>query len=201
MIAALSASGGGWEISVRIRLFIAALLVIWSTFAAAQEVYESKDKAGRPVFSDQPTPGAQPMDLPPPNVIEVPPTPSQQAPPTTAAQKPSYTSFTITSPANGDTIHTNTGAFDVGVAIAPALQADQGDVIRAMLDGNLLRRSYTSANFHVTEAVWQGAANPDNVEHTLQLAIFDATGAPVIESAPIRFYAHRATAARRPATR
>ena len=179
-------------------LFTAAFLLMWSTFAAAQgTVYESKDQAGRPVFSDQPSPGAQPRDLPPPNVIEVSPTQPTQAAPEATAQRSSYTSLTITSPAHQDTVHTNTGEFDVGAEVTPGLQAAQGDVIRAKLDGNLLPRDYTSTIFRVTEAEWLSSADPDNVEHTLQLAVVDADGTSLIESAPIKFYALRATATQR----
>jgi len=39
-----------------------------------------------------------------------------------------------------------------------------------------------------------GAA--ENVEHTLQAAIIDSTGAVLIEAAPVKFFAHRATVRR-----
>jgi len=127
-------------------------------------------------------------------VIEVAPTRPQEAAPTAPAS--GYTSLVITSPGHNGTIHSNTGAFEVGAEVRPALRAAQGDVMRARLDGIPLAQSYASANFRVTEADWRAAANPDNVEHTLQVAVVDGSGTVLIESAPIRFYAHRATVRR-----
>jgi hypothetical protein len=180
------------------RPLIAALLAIGCTIAAAQgPVYESKDKAG-PVFSDQPSPGARPIDLPPPNVIEVPRTPQQPSAPAAAAKAaaPAYTSLAIAAPRNQDTIHSNTGEFDVSVTTVPALRAAAGDTIRVRLDGNLLPQSYRSPRLRVTAADWQGAARGDDGEHTLQVTIVDKAGAALIESAAVSFQVRRATAHR-----
>ena len=177
--------------AMRTRPIIALLLATGCTLAAAQgPVYESKDKAG-PVFSDRPSPGAKAIDLPPPNVIDVPqPAPRGPAP---QADAPAYTSLAISVPKNQGTIHSNTGAFNVRVRTGPALRKAAGDRITVKLDGNLLPQNYQSASFRMTEADWQRAARPDNVGHTLQVAIVDKAGAVLIESAPITFYAHRAT--------
>ncbi|HAY27510.1 MAG TPA: hypothetical protein DCY47_08430, partial [Candidatus Accumulibacter sp.] len=52
------------------RHFLLAGLLI-ATLAAAQPVYESRDRAG-PVFSDMPSPGAREVPLPPVNVMDSP---------------------------------------------------------------------------------------------------------------------------------
>ena len=177
------------------RALIAVLLAMGCTIAAAQgPVYESKDKAG-PVFSDQPSPGARPIDLPPPNVIDVPRTPQQQSAPAGAAKAaaPAYTSLAITAPKNQDTIHSNTGEFAVSVTTVPALRTTAGDTIRVRLDGNLLPQSYRSTTLQVTAADWQGAAGANDGEHTLQVTIVDKAGAALIQSAPVNFYVRRAT--------
>ena len=67
-------------------------------------MYESKDKAGQ-VFSNTPSPGAQPVDLPPASVIDT-PTPVQQH---YQLAESGYTSVAILSPQDQDTLHTNTG--------------------------------------------------------------------------------------------
>ena len=173
------------------RLLVAIPLAITTALAAAQStIYETKDKAG-PVFSDQPSPGATRVDLPPPNVIQTDPARPQQP---ASATGPYYTALAISSPENGGTIHSNTGAFDIGVRLEPGLRAASGDRIQAKLNGKVLTRSYSSPKVGITEADWQGAGSPDNnYEHTLQLAIVDATGAVLIESTPVKFYLRRAT--------
>lgn len=142
------------------------------------------------MFSDQPSPGARPIDLPPPNVIQVPRTAPEQAAPAVPTPPP-YSSLLISSPQNEGTIHTNTGAFEVSVLAAPGLRTAAGDRIRVKLDGNLLAASYGSTDFQLTETDWQEVATA-STEHTLQVAIVDRTGAVLVESAPINFYAHRA---------
>jgi len=161
---------------------------------AAQTIYESKDKAGNPVFSDQKAPGGKAVDLPPPNVVQSPPLP-KQAPAPAAAPAP-YTSLAIASLDNEGTIHTNTGEFDIRAKSVPALRSAAGDRIRVKLDGNLLPTTYASRWVKISADAWQAAAG-ENTQHTLQIAIVDSTGATLIESAPVTFYAHRATVRRR----
>jgi len=166
------------------------LAAAWCATCAAQgTVYESKDKAG-PVFSDQPSPGAKPVDLPPPNVVGPQRTPKAQPAPVAAA--PKYSSLAIASPADEGTIHTNTGEFDLRVRSVPALRAKAGDRYRVTLDGNPLAKAYGSSKIRISEADWQAAAGSDT-KHMLQVAVVGPAGATLIQSAPISFYAHRAT--------
>lgn len=175
------------------RLIAAALAAALCTLATAQTVYESKDKSGATVYSDSPSPGAKPMDLPPPNVIQTPPLPKQA--PASAAPAPAYTSLAVVAPEDGGTIHSNTGAFDVTLKVSPALRVNSGDRIRLKLDGNLLPTDYLSRKISVTEADWQAAAT-NSLEHTLQAAVVDKAGNTRIESEPVSFYIHRATVRR-----
>ena len=87
-------------------------------------------------------------------------------------------------------MHTNTGAFDVKVAVQPALNA--GDVFVVALDGTALPGRYTSGDIAVTEQDFQSAAT-DNVQHQLQVAVVDAGGNVLITAGPVSFYVHRAT--------
>jgi hypothetical protein len=179
---------------VVLRLLTIAFFILWCALSVAQgTIYESQGEAG-PVFSDQPSPDAKPIDPPPPNVIEVTPSAPQDSAAATAA--PTYTSLVISSPAQDSTVYTNTGAFNVRAQVEPDLRSAAGDEIQVRLDGNTLASSYGSTNLHISEANWEGAASSDDVEHTLQLAIVDETGAVLIESDPVTFYAHRATASR-----
>lgn len=176
---------------MRGRIFLPALLAATvSAPCIAQTVYESKDKSGATVFSDRPAPGAKPMDLPPPNVVQTPAV-SKRVPAPAAAATP-YTSLSIASLDNEGTVHTNTGEFDIRARSTPALRAAAGDRIRVKLDGNLLATAYASRWVKISAEDWQAAASSD-AKHTLQVAIVDRAGATLIESAPVTFYAHRAT--------
>lgn len=165
------------------RWILAAALAACATAPLAQTVYESKDKAG-PVFSDKPSAGAVPVDVPPPNVAS-PPMARPAAPPASSAA-PAYRRLVITRPAEQDMIHSNTGEFGVSANLSPPLRPK--DRVRVLLDGNLVPTVFRSTNLRLSSADWQSAALGSNGEHTLQLAVVDADGKPWIESAPVRFY-------------
>jgi hypothetical protein len=158
--------------------------------AAQAPVFESESK-GVPSFSDQPSPGAVVIQLPPPNVIQ---SGSPQAAPSDAPAPapPPYRSLMITAPANMGTIHSNTGAIDITASAAPALRAAAGDRFRVTLDGNLLAHGFRSNPIHLSSADWSAAA-ADDASHTLVVAVVDRYGQMLIESAPVQFYVHRAT--------
>ena len=158
---------------------------LFSAFAYAQTVYESKDKQG-PVFSETPSPGAQPIDLPPVNVIDI-GNPNVGQKQQQAA--PDYTTFTILSPQNQGTVHTNTGAFPVKLALAPALQS--GNAIQVSLDGTTLPKLRKSLRFKINSSEWQSAAQ-NNPLHEIQVAVIDGAGNTLIISGPVKFYVDRA---------
>lgn len=163
----------------------------------AQPVYETQGKDG-PVFSDLPSqgkdlpsPGATELTLPPINVSSPPPAaPTVQAAP--AAAIAPYRSLSISQPENGGTIHTNTGQFTLQVVADPELRTGQGDVLVVSLDGHPLPTARTTAQFDISPSEWQMAAG-DSVQHQLQVSVVNSAGTVLITSAPVSFYAHRAT--------
>lgn len=160
------------------------LICLLPAVALAQTVYESEDKEG-PVFSDTPSPGAQPVDLPPANVIDNPTPVQQQSQPAASG----YTSVVILSPQAQGTVHSNTGEFQVSLALTPALQGD--NAISISLDGTTLPTLRYSLQFNITPDEWQSAAK-DNVLHELEVAVLDGSGNPLITANPVQFYVHRA---------
>ena len=168
------------------RKVLPLLICLLPIAALAQTVYESKDNEG-PVFSDTPTPGAQPIDLPPPNVIDTGSPPQQQAGSQPAA--PAYTAFTLLSPENGGTIHTNPGQFQISLALTPSLQG--GNAISISLDGTQLPTLRYSLQFDITQEEWESAAAA-NVQHMLQASVRDRSGNTLIAATPVQFYVHRA---------
>lgn len=172
------------------RIALSLLLGLLPALAAAQVIYESKDAEGRPVYSDVPSPGATPMDLPPPNVIETDrPAPQPQRAQPAAPPSPPYTNIAILSPADEDTVHTNTGEFEVQIALVPDLR--QGDTITVALDGTMLPTPHGSVRFSITSEEWESAAQ-EAVNHTLQATVMDAGGNALLSSSSIQFYVHRA---------
>jgi hypothetical protein len=141
----------------------------------------------------EPPPVTTEVTLPPPNVIDTTQPPAQPSP---QGVPTGYSQLAILFPAEQGTLHTNTGAFDVKVAVQPALNA--GDVFVVALDGTALPGRYSSADIAVTEQDFESAAT-DNVQHQLQVAVVDASGNVLITAGPVNFYVHRATVRRRSA--
>ena len=175
------------------RVLLAGLIALSPALAMAQEVYQTHDKAG-PVYSDQPAPGAKAVELAPLNTFAAPPVllPTPTTKPQAAAPIP-YERLTITDPENEGSVHTNTGDFDVQWQAVPPLDTQRGDAIIVKLDGTPLPQSFSAVPLHIGAADWQRVFS-ENVEHRLQLLIVNADGAVLIESAPVKFYMHHATA-------
>ena len=175
------------------KVLLAGFIALSPALAVAQEVYQTHDKAG-PVYSDQPAPGAKAVELAPLNTFASPPVllPAPVAKPQAAAPIP-YERLAITDPEDEGSVHTNTGDFDVQWQAVPPLDTQRGDAIIVKLDGTPLPQSFTAVPLHIGAADWQRIFS-ESVEHRLQLLIVNAEGAVLIESAPVRFYMHHATA-------
>jgi hypothetical protein len=178
----------GKRLSGRCQLGVLLGLLAWllPALACADAMYECHDKDG-PVFSDTPCPGAERINLPSPNVIDT-DSPAQQA--VSQPSAPAYTAFIILSPENEGTDHTNTGRFQVSLALTPALQ--DGNAISISLDGTQLPTLRYSLQFDVTPEEWASAAAV-NAQHLLAAAVVDSSGNPLITANPVQFYVHRAT--------
>lgn len=173
------------------RIILSVLLGFWPALAMTQQtIYESEGTAG-PVFSDRPASGAKTIPLPPLNVIDAPPVPKPAAQESVAAPV-SYSQLAIVSPGDEDTIHTNTGDFDVKLQVEPSLDPAGGDVIVVKLDGKPLPQRFSTAAFHIGESDWSRPFT-ESVEHSLQVAITNGDGGVLIESVPVKFFMHHAT--------
>lgn len=165
------------------KLIIAAVLLLpLQVFA---EVYKWRDDAGRWHYSDQPRPGAAPVDLPPVQVYQPPPIPPQQ--PATAQPQPakepalSYARAEIVSPAAEETIRNAPGEVVVIVALEPSLRPEH--TVRLLVDGKVAAEPVNSTAFTLV--------NVDRGAHTLVAEVLDASGQVIIRTAPQTFYVHR----------
>jgi len=167
------------------RIAFLLLLSVLPLMGRAQ-IYQCPGQDG-PIFSDTACPGGRSLDLGPPNVIDsgtTPPQPSAGEPPPPSL----YTAFSILTPQNEETIHSNTGEFSVSLGLTPGLQG--GNAISVSLDGTQLPTLRYSLQFDVTQAEWESAAAA-NVQHTLAASVVDRGGATLITASPVQFYVHR----------
>ncbi len=177
----------------------------------AQTVYESKGPNG-PVFSNQPSPGAKVLVLPPLNVMEAPPAPppsppaASAAPPASAASSAAaavaYRSFSIVAPEDDGSVVANTAQFEVRLSVEPALRIGEGHAFAVSVDGRPVAQRFTASEFTIPPEFWGDDLPLPNQRHQLAAAIVDRDGQVLKQAAPVQFYLRHATLLqRRPAPR
>ena len=161
-----------------VRFWVTVALLALASAAYAQ-LYKSIDENGNVVYSDvPPSDGAEPVELPPINVIEgikVPPPANEQA----GEQLPLTYSIRITQPQNEQTFQ-NTREFPVTVNVEPPLQS--GHQVAISLDGEVRVRG-NELSAIVTDV--------DRGEHRITAAVVDASGKPIITSPAVVVFVHR----------
>jgi hypothetical protein len=144
----------------------------------AGTIYKWVDKNGVVHYSDQPHPGAKPVQLPGLSGYSstVPATPNSAKTQVQGAAV-AYREFEITTPKSDETIHANDGKVSVSVALAPALR--QGDNLVYTVDGSKIGTS-RSTSLTLTNVV-RGT-------HTLDVKVVDSGGKTVASAKPVTFY-------------
>lgn len=165
------------------QIFI-LLLSLVPTLLSAGVVYKYLDKNGNVVYTDQPRPGAERVDLPEPSTY----TPPKLPPITPTVDKAkdeagaAYKSLTISSPKNDETIWDNTGNVTVVYSLEPKLKSKSGHRMVVLVDGQAL------------DPLKDTKVQLENVErgtHNLQARIIDADGDLLIESGQTAVHLHR----------
>lgn len=192
------------------RLFVACALgaYLLPGAAPAQTIYESKGPNG-PVFSNQPSPGAKALALPPLNVMEAPPPPPPppvpSAPPAPASPPVSppasppaaavvaYRSFNIIAPEDKGSVLANTAQFEVRLSVDPALQLGEGHYFALSVDGQPVAQRFTATEITIPPEFWGDTPPPPNQPHQLTAAIVDRSGQVLKQAAPVQFYLRHAT--------
>jgi hypothetical protein len=173
-------------IKVVIMKFSAFLLVLLATTAQA-EVYKSINASGEVIYSDVPSRGAKPVQMP-----ELPtytPAPLPVAQPSAApAQQPvndTYSAFSLAKPSTDETIRSNAGIVNVSVSLEPALQIEAGHRIQFFLDNKPQGKPVArlSASFR----------NVDRGTHTVAASVIDEAGESIIDAAPVTIHILRAS--------
>jgi len=158
-----------------------ALLLALLAIPVAGQVYRSVNPDGSVEYSDQPAPGARPVELPPlPTVSPAQlPTPRSVARP--AEEGAAYRRLAVTSPVADEGVRANDGNVVVSLALDPPLGSGHGIVL--MLDGQQVGDPVTSLSL--------GLPNLDRGTHQVAAAVVDASGKRLITSAPVTFHVLR----------
>lgn len=138
--------------------------------AKAQTIYRGKDAKGAPVFTDQPRPGDQPLELPPVNTTPAPPTmPVMGAP--RSAEFAGYSQISLGAPGSVPNAFT---PVNITINIQPELQPSHLWQLR--LDGAVVAegRDADYAFDHLVAGL-----------HTLSLSVVDGNGASLGEAATV----------------
>ena len=158
-----------------LSLFLCLLMPPYTQAA----IYKIVDEEGNVHYSDQPSPGAKEVDLPPPSVY----TPPKMTNPTRSVveQKDSrtvYQGLRILTPKNDEAIRSNNGDLSVRLEVKPRLKRRQGHRLVLLLDGKPVEVKGTSHQFN----------NLDRGTHTLSARVEDRNGSILIEADPITFH-------------
>lgn len=152
-----------------------------SLVPAAADVYRSVDENGHVVFSDKPSPGAEKVDIPPPQTMPAEQVKNPDIKPSVHKQtSPGYKNLAIVSPKNQQAIRANDGNVTVSVAVNPPLRPEDGLVL--YLDGDKQSRT-KSKTFNL--------ANLDRGQHEAHVEITDTDGNVIKTSPSITFYVLR----------
>ncbi|NVK58290.1 MAG: DUF4124 domain-containing protein [Alteromonadaceae bacterium] len=151
------------------------------TPALAQQVYKVVNQDGSVTYTDQPLPGAEPVQLGPiNNVAMATPKSTSAAIPRTPPAQPTP-QLEILSPAEEATLRNNAGNMQIAVKVSHAKAKGR---FALYLDGELIKEQLTGV-FHL-EGINRGA-------HTFYIEYADNKGKTLASTPPRTFYLHQAS--------
>lgn len=173
------------------KLLITALIVIGT---AQAEIYRWVDENGNPVYSDEPHPQSEPIELNGASTyqpVDIPQTalPEDNASATDTDELqdnqipvPDY-QVSIAQPQNDQGLRANDGVVTVNIRLAPSLNGDRGDKLQLLLDGEAVAPPGRQTSFQLD--------NVDRGTHYLQAVITDEYGNALIRSERSVFHLQR----------
>lgn len=164
-------------------IFLVFLLLPALAATAESKVYRWVGPDGATVFSDEPRPGAQEVEIPPVQTM-----PRLELPRATVPQEDSgptdeggYQSFSFVAPQQDEGVRANNGVVDVRMTLEPPLRA--GHSIAVTLDGEPLGGN-APLSFQLP--------GMERGTHTITAEVVDAAGEAVISAGPVTFHVLRA---------
>lgn len=172
-----------------LSLALVMLAALDSGALCADTIYKHTTPDGQTVFSDQPVPGAQEVEIPDTNTAEAPAPDPHRPPPPQAQTQPKapafkgYTRFAFSSPAPDTYIGDGSGNVTVQLEVEPGLQPEH--TVRLLLDGASVEKPRPTTSFNLQ--------NLDRGEHTLEARILSPEGKVLKRAHAVRFTVFRAS--------
>jgi hypothetical protein len=164
------------------RYFIVLLALF--TGVAQAEIYRSTTADGEVIFSDQPGPGAEKVQLPELPTYKAPPVGARAG---GAEQKPPakslYQEMVFTTPGDDATVRNNLGALTASVSLQPVLKTRLGHRVQFYLDNAPHGEPIAGTAVSFTGL--------DRGSHLLSASVVDAQGNTIISSDTVIFHLHR----------
>lgn len=164
-----------------------------ASFAHA-EIYKKVMPDGSVLFTDEPSEGAQTLNIEPVPTISVPSAKAKPAavspakPGKTADETKApalFSTFAITQPTHDSAVRANNGSVTVRIEIEPPLDPSKGQTITLILDGKPTG-SPSSQTFFTLEGIERGS-------HTVGAEVRDARGSVIATANPVLFHLLRNT--------
>lgn len=152
------------------RPWITVIALLLPALLAAQQIYRYVDEQGNVVFTDEPRPGAEAVELGPINTVNTPTPPASQPKATTADKDAksgsTYHTAELTGPPDGSVLREQSG-FDVSLELDPPLNTREGDQALLTLNGQEYARG--------TQTYWE-LRDLDRGSYSIQGAVVGAGG-------------------------
>jgi hypothetical protein len=164
------------------RRILTVLLLGLATGVSAQ-VYRWVAPDGTVQYSDQPQPGATPVEVAPAQTMPAPPPTLRRAAPAPkpADSRPLYARFAVVSPGEQESVRANDGNVTISLAIEPPLLP--GSRIVVLLDGQPVASPGADLTIPLT--------NLDRGTHRLEASVLDGGGNVLISAGPVTFHVLR----------
>jgi hypothetical protein len=139
-------------------------------------------------FSDQPSPGAERIEVQPALTVTLPPVPEEDTADTTQEQPAEpepfvYTGFSITSPTPEEGVRANDGNVTVQLSLQPPLQPDHSIVLT--VDGEDGEAMKNASSLSI------GLTNLSRGRHTVDATVLNRAGEPMVRTRPVSFFVLR----------
>lgn len=160
-----------------------ALLLLCGVLVSAHaEVYRWVDKSGTVIYSDQPHPDAELIEVESSTIYSPVAIPEEIQSTVEEIEVPNY-QISIVSPENDVSIRDNAGTVTISVNVIPELDAERSDQLVIKLDGQTVGEPQFSTSFTLT--------NIERGTHTTQVAIVDKSNKTLTSSKTITFHLQR----------